>query len=159
MRRVKRSDEAWATIDAPGDAIAFRVARELRSVNAWQGRHWSIKNRERQGWEDALTHALCLASGAQSVGAMLFLMNAIPAAKRVCTTKRKVSIQRLAPSKRRFIRDDDNLAAASKPVLDALKRLAFIKDDRRQWIDLVVVPQDVSTDGRFWTVITVEKVA
>jgi len=151
-----KADEAWATIDAKADRLEFRVARELRSVNAWQGRHWTVKNRERQGWEDALTHALCLTAGAQSVGSVLFLMNAIPAAKRVCMTKRRVTIQRWAPSKRWFIRDDDNLAGASKPVLDALKRLGFIRDDRRKWIDLVVASQDVSTDGRFWTLVTIE---
>jgi hypothetical protein len=139
--------------------LQFRVARELRSVNYWQGRHWRIKNRERKDWEDALVGAMVEASDARNVSAVLLLMNAIPAAKRVCTTKRRVTIQRHAPSKRRFIRDDDNLVAASKPVLDSLKRLGFIKDDRRQWIDLVVAPQAVSEDGRFWTVITVEAVS
>lgn len=151
--------ESWATVDPATKAFTFRIARELRSVNHWQGRHWRVKHRESQDWEGGFTHAMIAATGARGIGSVLWLMNAIPEAKRVCAEKRRVTIQRLAPSRRRFIQDDDNLVAASKPVLDALKRLGFIKDDRRKWIDLVVAPQAVSTDGQFWTHITVESIA
>jgi hypothetical protein len=63
------------------------------------------------------------------------------------------------PSARNFIRDDDNLRFAVKPLLDALKRQGYIKNDSRKWLEHPTPTQSVSPDGKDWTIVTIEPVA
>ncbi len=134
--------------------LSFRLLRELRSPNKFIGRHWRVKHRESQEWEQAIWATMVVALGARTLGEVLWAMNAVPESKRVCTHKRRVKITRLSPA-RRFIRDDDNLWASAKPVLDALKRQGYIKDDRRKWLELEMAPQQASEDGECWTLIDI----
>lgn len=75
-----------------------------------------------------------------------------------CEEKRAVQVTRLVPSARNFIRDDDNLRFAVKPMFDALKRLKLIRDDSRTWLTHETPTQEVSTDGQYWTRITIEAI-
>jgi Holliday junction resolvase RusA-like endonuclease len=139
------------------EPLILRVPRELKSPNVWNGRHWRYKHRESQEWEQFIWATLAKQARAQSVMAVLTVMNALPP-KRVCTEKRKVSVTRLVPSARNFIRDDDNLRFSVKPLLDALKRLGLIRDDNRKWIDLPMPVQAVSPAKNWATVIEIATV-
>lgn len=132
-------------------SIEFRIQKILRSPNEYLGMHWREKHRERKAWEAALTNAIVISQGVPAARALLGPGAALRDCVGACRVRRRVEVIRLAPSRRNFVRDDDNLRFAVKPLLDALKRVGLIKDDRRQWIDLPVPTQDVSPDGCFWT--------
>jgi hypothetical protein len=137
-------------------SVTLRIPRELRSPNAWLWGHWRIKQRERQTWEQEIALALLPKRGQPSVVTMLQAMNAIPATKRVCDEKRRVSVTRIVPSRRNFIKDEDNLRFSVKPVNDALKRLGLIKDDNAKWLEQPMPTQEVGTG--YETVITIDSI-
>lgn len=137
--------------------VTLSIPRELKSPNAWNGRHWRYKYRETQEWEQFIWTALAKQARASSVVAVLAVMNALPP-KRVCEEKRRVTVTRLVPSKRNFIRDDDNLRFATKPLNDALKRLGLIRDDNRKWLEQPMPMQAVSETGGWLTVIEIAPV-
>jgi hypothetical protein len=74
----------------------------------------------------------------------------------VASTKMRVEVERHVPSARNFIRDDDNLRFSVKPLLDALKRQGYIKNDSRKWLEQPTPTQHVSADGKDWTVVRIE---
>ena len=118
--------------------MTIRVPRELVSPNKWNGRHWREKHRLSQGWE----HDIWAITAMKPSGLPI-------------NTRRRVQVTREAPSRRKFIRDTDNLFGACKPLCDALKRLRLIVDDSVEWLELVQPQQRVSTDGVHWTVIEI----
>lgn len=138
-------------------SLTLRIPRELRSPNAWLWKHWRIKQREREAWEKDIAIALLTADGRKNVFAILQAMNAIPETKRVCAERRRVTVTRIVPSARRFIRDEDNLRFSVKPVNDALKRLGLIKDDNRKWLEQPMPVQQVGASVE--TIIEIERVA
>ena len=126
--------------------MSLTIERELLSPNKWQGRHWSFKSRDTKDWE-ALVMCECVRQDRR------FQFKRDP----VVPFRRRVTIERLVPSKRNFIRDDDNLRFATKPLNDALKRLGLIYDDSRAWLEQTLPAQEVSTDGKYYTRILIEK--
>lgn len=137
--------------------LAFQIQRELRSPNRFLGMHWREKYRERKRWQAALTNAVVESLGLPAAQQRLSPASGLPGATGVRThIRQRVTLERQAPSRRRFVRDDDNLRFAIKPILDALKQLELIFDDRRTWIELVEPTQAVSADGTFWTHLTIE---
>lgn len=120
-------------------SLKLVIERELVSPNRWNGRHWRVKHRISQEWEREIW--------AVSVNA--------PDANLGILNKRRVMVTRVVPSRRNFIRDDDNLRFSVKPLLDALKRLRLILDDSRKWIELPTPAQSVSEDGQHYTVIEI----
>lgn len=143
--------------------LTLRIQRELASPNTWNGRHWRVKHRISQEWEGALGSALL--DKFVAAGGKVGIVNALGA----ITGPRKwigyeagrmrVRITREVPSGRNFIRDDDNLRFSVKPLLDALKRQGYIKNDSRKWIELPTPDQKISADGNYWTEIALEPVA
>lgn len=144
---------AW-TEEGPQQPLTITVPRELKSPNRWNGRHWRYKHRETQEWEQAVWVWIAKAAGAKTLQQVLVSMNAI-GPKRVCDEKRVVTVTRLVPSSRNFIRDDDNLRFATKPLNDALKRLGLIRDDNRKWLEQPMPLQEVSKTGGWATVIQI----
>ena len=124
--------------------MTLTIPRELRSPNAWMWKHWRIKQRERESWERDIFVQACVWVGTDRVLGM-----SAPKGRA------RVTVTRLVPSKRNFIRDDDNLRFAVKPVNDALKRLGLIKDDNRTWLEQPMPTQRVSIDGAYATVIEI----
>jgi hypothetical protein len=139
-----QSSVSWWTT---GAALTLLVQRQLKSPNAWNGRHWRYKHRESQEWEMHVFAQIAIQRGAGA---------ALKASERRPWERRKVSVTRLVPSLRNFIRDDDNLRFSTKPLNDALKRLGLIHDDSRKWLEQTLPTQEVSTDGQYWTRITIE---
>ena len=125
--------------------VELRIPRRLESPNTWNGRHWRVKHRISQDWEKEIWTAKV------SVG-----MNAILELKRNAIHKMRVEVERHVPSARHFIRDDDNLRFSVKPLLDALKRQGYIKNDSRTWLEHPTPTQHVSEDGKDYTVIRIE---
>ncbi len=136
-------------------SLTVTVPRQLKSPNAWNGRHWRYKHRESQEWEKAVWTEIALQGHAQTLRDVLLAMNAD---KRVCEGRRKVTVVRQVPSARNFIKDDDNLRFATKPLNDALKRLGLIHDDSRKWLEQACPTQEVSSDGQYHTRIEIEAV-
>lgn len=127
-----------ATPRPTGPAIRVIVPRELISLNRFNGRHWATKHVETQDWEKDIWFG---GASAQFQG---------PATERCA-----VRIVRVVPNHHRFIRDQDNLYGACKPVLDALKRLRLIVDDAQAWLYLPPPEQRQSADGSTCTEITI----
>ncbi len=142
-----------------GDRIVLRIPRELPSPNTWNGRHWRYKHQLSQTWEQELLYASFeMAAGVTGhAGSGAFSALAVLAqAKRSGPSRKRVSVTREVPSARHYIRDDDNLRFSVKPLLDALKRLGYIRNDSRKWLELPTPEQQVSADGHYWTDIIIE---
>lgn len=139
--------------------LEFRIPRRLESPNSWNGRHWRVKHRISQEWEKEIWTSLAQRTGARSVIEVLVCMNAMPELKRNALQKMRVEVERHVPSARNFIRDDDNLRFSVKPLLDALKRQGYIKNDSRKWLEHPTPTQHVSKDGKDWTVVRIEPCA
>lgn len=139
---------------SPAGCIEIRIQRKLRSPNEILGRHWREKSRERKQWQAHIVNALVLSCGHAAASALL-KPDALLGAKGGCVVRRRVDVIRYVPKKANFIRDDDNLAFAVKPLLDALKHAGLIRDDRRRWIELPLPTQEISNDGTFWTWIAI----
>jgi hypothetical protein len=118
------------------------------------GRHWGAKAKLTKAWETAIKLAIGDHIGATTVSGYDKPVEALgfkPVAVRM-----RVSITRLVPNRRNFIKDDDNLGYIVKPINDALKRLGFLKDDKRQWLEQPRPGQAIAGDGLHWTVIRIE---
>lgn len=135
---------AIASAPAPG-AVRFEVALRLDSPNKTRGAHWTVKHRSTKLWEHALGEAL----GTRHWKALVL--------RDTERERRRVTVALLYPSRRNFIKDADNLAFSVKPLNDALTRLRLLSDDSHAWLGQDVPTQGVSPDGRFWTVITIER--
>ena len=129
--------------------MTLTIPRRLESPNVFQGRHWRVKHRISQEWEDEIRGAILTRRTLRSFYAALSFK---PKAKM------RVTVERHVPSMRNFIRDDDNLRFAVKPLLDALKRQGYIKNDSRKWLEHPTPTQHVSADGKDYTVITIQAV-
>jgi len=132
-------------------ALVLRIPRRLESPNTWNGRHWRVKHRISQEWED------CVRSCEKDADTYERPVLTFDADGNVAHRVR-VTVERYVPSMRNFIRDDDNLRFAVKPLLDALKRQGYIKNDSRRWLEHPTPTQHVSTDGKDWTVVTIEPI-
>lgn len=121
-------------------ALVLRIPRRLDSPNTWHGAHWRVKHTISQAWE----HEIWLAAAQQGKRA--------PKAP----GRMRVTVTRYVKSARNLIRDDDNLAFAVKPLNDALKRLGYLRDDSRTWLEQPTPTQHVSDDGTDYTVIIIE---
>lgn len=131
------------------------VDRELKSPNRWQGRHWRYKHRETQEWEQAIFYEIARQRGVKGVVGALLALGAFPWQQ--CAEKRRVQVIREVPSGRNFIRDEDNLRFATKPLNDALKRLKLIRDDSRKWLEQTTPEQRIAKDGKFHTTIVIDE--
>lgn len=173
MRRgfANRVDASAKELARP---LVLKMPRRLESPNSWQGRHWRVKHRLSQEWEKAIGGAMVdhILTKARRAGnhnpkpdfplALLCMMGPRGAAKvtkNVLTPRRyRVLVERAVPSTRNFIRDDDNLRFAVKPLLDALKRQGYIYNDSRKWLDHPTPTQRVSEDGKDYTIVTIEPI-
>ena len=135
--------------------MRLEIPRVLDSPNIWQGRHWRVKHRLSQDWEDAIGRAFYV----QIAGAPRDLLTALGCAvgpktwEGIIVGRMRLRVERHVPSRRQFIRDDDNLRFAVKPLLDALKRQGYIRDDSRKWLTHDTPTQHV---GPAMTVIELE---
>lgn len=148
---------AFGLVDEQG-RLVLRIPRELVSPNTWNGRHWRYKHRLSQIWEQELFYTPVTGSDGRSLLGASLMEWLLARARQSGVPRKRVMVTREVPSARNFLCDDDNLRYTVKPLLDALKRRGFIRNDSRKWIDLPTPEERVSTDGRYWTQIIIEHV-
>ncbi len=129
-------------------SLRLDMPRELVSPNQWNGRHWRVKHRISQEWE----RELVVAGRGKRLPGRKILYDGYP----YVDCRFRVTVERHVPSARNFIRDDDNLRFSVKPLLDALKRQGYIKNDSRKWIEHPTPTQHVTTNGEYRTVVILE---
>jgi hypothetical protein len=138
------------------------IPKELESPNRDRGHHWSKKHRATKAWEDVIA---ILGGGRLAPFRLVSEERAVKTTRgfelriRRVRERRRVTITRYVGHARRLLSDDDNRRYVGKPLLDALKRLALIYDDRREWCEHPEPTQEVSTDGTDYTVIRIERLA
>lgn len=137
----------------------LRIASELKSPNRsiWGGR-WALRA-VREGWENALLIAVARHGGMDTVASAQFLRSLSVFVDRTRPERRRVVLTRLVPHARNFMRDDDNLAFCGKSLLDAMKRVGMLSDDKREWLELPRPTQAVSPDRTYTTVIEIQRLA
>lgn len=128
------------------------IPRRLESPNASRGAHWRVRHRISQEWEQEIAFAAMALRGKSRTSLLLLGMGPV-------LDRMRVTVERHVPTRRNFIKDDDNLVYSTKPLRDALKRLGYIRDDSRKWLDQPMPTQHVSQDGKDYTVITIEPAA
>lgn len=145
-------------------SLVLKIPRRLESPNKSRGAHWRVRHQITQVWEQEIGWAI-VAMQAQQHGADVaettrYLMKwAEQVAREMPIPRRmRVSVERHVPSRRNFIQDDDNLRFSVKPLLDALKRQGYIKNDSRKWLEHPTPTQHVSEDGKDYTIVTIEPV-
>jgi hypothetical protein len=158
MPRSRRTALMAFVKTTPDGALQFWIAKELESPNRHRGGHWSTRHKVSQAWERAIASAV-----GKSWTSWSLITGQHRTPKRgmkptYARERRRVVIERHVPSRRRFIKDDDNLAFSSKEIRDALKRLGLICEDSRAWLECPAPEQKVSDDGAFWTVVTIARV-
>lgn len=133
--------------------LRLEIPRELKSPNRWQGRHWRYKHRETHEWEQAVWCAMLQQRPdmlrVPPIKALAMIFRGEPVFG--CREERRVVVTRECPSRRNFVKDEDNLRFSVKPLNDALKRLGLIRDDSRKWLEQPMPTQEVSADGRWRT--------
>lgn len=138
--------------------LTLKMQRRLESPNTWNGRHWRVKHRISQEWEKEIGGAYYQQIAGAPKDFFVALGCAVGPKKweGIIVGRQRVEIERHVPSMRNFIRDDDNLRFAVKPLLDALKRQGYIRNDSRKWLDHPTPTQHVSEDGKDWTIVKIE---
>lgn len=139
--------------------LELRIPRRLESPNTWNGRHWRVKHRISQEWEHEIGGAY-YQQIAKAPNDFMVALGCVMGPRKwegIVVGRQRVEIERHVPSMRNFIRDDDNLRFAVKPLLDALKRQGYIRNDSRKWLDHPTPTQHVSADGKDWTVVRIGK--
>lgn len=141
-------------------SLTLRIPRELVSPNKWNGRHWRVKHRISQEWEQEISLAMIERMNKRGKPSGMDIFGAFVGPRKwlgVEVGRVRVEVTRETPGQRNFIRDDDNLRFCVKPLLDALRRQGYIRDDSRKWIELPTPEQKVSGDGKHWTVVSLSK--
>lgn len=149
VRQAMRDLEHW---DLPigakyGDALVGVIPKKLEGINRWMS-DWRMRKSLRQSWGKQLRQIHCAAEGLASWEGCRQLGRA-PA----CRIKMAVQVLRFVPAVNQFIRDDDGLAGSPKQLYDAMKDVGLIREDRREWLSMQPIVQDVSPiEGRAVTV-------
>lgn len=134
-----------STASQDGDRIEIRLAQRLDSPNAWGA--------ARSNWKKAAARTSLRVRLAMAVDMSLRVkLPRVPPE----TRRMRVTVTRLVPSERNFIRDTDNLMFCTKPLRDALKDLALIRDDSQRWLETDLPRQERSPDGCDWTIVVLE---
>lgn len=147
-------------VDGAGSWI-FRLPQELRGLNRTMWAHWRTAQRVRQDWELELRCSIATFASLRLADAHVDHVAAAAFRRLVLDTphreRRRVRVVRFVPNARNFLRDDENLSACTKHLIDAMTRVRLIVDDSRTWIYRAAPAQHVSPDGKFWTVIQLDR--
>lgn len=135
---------------------------KLQSPNRLRGFHWKSRHRETKVFQAALSIIGGVDLKPWSVVTGVEWRLDGRGLKKPYEIRRKerrrVTVIRQVATRRQFIRDDENLHFAVKPLNDALKRLGLLYDDSRTWLEQPPVEQQLSPDGQPYTIIRLERV-
>lgn len=135
--------------------IEFTFARALRSPNRTMWKHWRIRHQEKQFWRGVVLSTLVDLFGVVALRRRLPARSILQAAKGAEPGRARVEIDRWMTSAADTIRDVDNLVFSTKFLLDALVAVGLLRDDSPAWADRPIPTQQVSADGRDYTVVRV----
>lgn len=140
---ARRAMRGLANYDLPigikaGDVLVGVLPKKLEGVNRWMN-DWRTRSFARKNWGKHLKDAIAKGERAASFDAVKALGRAPQ-----CQVRMTVQVLRFVPSVRQFLRDDDSLSGCPKQLYDALKDVGLIRDDRREWLQMLPVTQDVS---------------
>lgn len=146
------------------DVLELVMPRRLASPNLNLWKHWSAKLKETNAWLSAV-HVACI----QVPRWQQWLLTYIEMQKDERgffrpveirrQERRRVTVVRQVKYRGHFIRDDDNLRFATKPLNDALTRIGLLYDDSRDWLEQAMPMQEVSRDRQVRTVVRIERVS
>jgi hypothetical protein len=152
MTKIRRSVRG-ANAVVSGERFAggwhLRIGLPLLSGNHQAGAHWATRDRDRVAWDVALQNALIVAANVRTWPEYQRLRVKAPKVRMGLVLTREV------PSRRNFIRDDDDLMWSAKRLRDAMKANRLFFDDSRKWLDYGLPLQEVSADGQYWTDIVI----
>lgn len=123
-----KTDDVWIGL----------LPKKLEGVNRWMS-DWRLRSSMRKRWGSLLWQVICAGERVASRAGVQELGRAPK-----CREKMTVQVVRFVPSVREFLRDDDSLAGSPKQLYDALKDVGLIREDRREWLQMLPVCQDVS---------------
>lgn len=134
---------------------------KLQSPNKLRGFHWHTRHRETQVFQAALSiiggvdlKTWSVVTGVEWRVDQRGHQKPYEIRRK---ERRRVTVIRQVATRRQFIRDDENLHFAVKPLNDALKRLGLLYDDSRTWLEQPPVEQQVSPDGQARTIVRLER--
>jgi hypothetical protein len=149
VRQAMRELRHW---DLPigvkhGDVLIGAIDKKLEGINRWMS-DWRLRSSLRKSWGSQFRNVYCRAVRVASWEGCKQLGRAPE-----CRIKMAVQVVRFVPAVNQFIRDDDGLAGSPKQLYDAMKDVGLIREDRREWLSMHPVVQDVSPiPGRAVTV-------
>ena len=165
-RQVGRLTRAFERDPKTGEIRCGRVERVARGVtlvlpkllpspNQWLWKPWQAKLRITAAWDDLIRVTAIDSSRAGArlaryttpAGAVGWIAPPAPIVADVVVTRQVTTAAH-------FIRDDDNLPFAAKPLIDCLVSAGFLRGDSRQEIRRQC-DQVVSPDGQPWTVVAI----
>lgn len=143
------------------DVLELVLPLKLQSPNKLRGFHWRSRHKETKVFQAALSVIGGVDLKPWSVVTGVEWRTDARGHKQPFEIRRKerrrVTVIRLVKSRRQFIRDDENLHFAVKPLNDALKRLGLLYDDSRTWLEQPPVEQQLSPDGLPKTIVRIER--
>lgn len=141
------------------------MPRRLASPNLNLWKHWSHKLRETNHWLAAL-HLACIQVPRWQEWLVIDriemrkddrgLFQPVEIRRQ---ERRRATVIRQVKFAGHFIRDDDNLRFAVKPLNDALKRIGLLYDDSRDWLEQPMPLQEVSRDRLARTIVRIERLS
>ncbi len=144
------------------DVLELKVPVKLESPNWLRNPHWSARGLETKRWQAAIHWTAggrlqdwSLIVDKKAVLDKRGLFKFVEVRKK---ERRRVAVLRLVANGLQFIKDDDNLKFAMKPVNDALKRIGLLYQDNRVWLEQPPIDQAISPDGHPYTILRIERV-
>lgn len=158
------SAQPWSWESSNRDVLAIGVPKRLGSPNETRGYHWRVRHRETKEWELLIGAAIAPYRERWSLIERTEWRRARPGAswgilEQRRQERRRVAVLRHVTHRRKFLRDEDNLRFATKPLTDALKRLGLLYDDARAWLEQEPTLEVVAPNGQDMTLIFIERVA
>jgi hypothetical protein len=138
-------------------AWIFRLPHELRTPNATIWRPWTGLAADRARWERAFRAEIREWLSMRTIAGWTPHDSLAWPHLLAHKERRHLTVTRYVPSPRHFMRDERNLQFSIKGLEDALVHAQLIVDDRREWLTCDPVTQHVSPDGKFYTVVLLQR--
>ena len=146
------------------DVLELVMPRRLATPNLTLWKHWSEKRKHTEVWRAELQAAVMQVPRWQEWILVSFEMRRDPKTAVYQpieirkAERRRVTVIRQVRFRHHFIRDDDNLRFATKPLNDALTRIGLLYDDSREWLEQAMPLQEVSPDKKPRTIVRLERI-
>jgi hypothetical protein len=138
-------------------AWIFRLPQPLKTPNATIWRPWTGLAADRARWERAFRTEIHEWVAMRMIAGWTQPDSLAWPHLLAHQERRHLTVTRYVPKRAHFIRDERNLQFSIKGLEDALVHAQLIVDDRREWLTCDPVTQHVSPDGKFYTVVLLQR--